>query len=158
MLNVNLLGESDLAEFLFGSERTVFPGLRTILKDVQSNTCFYCNGKLHEGGDIDHFVPWSRYSLDLGHNFVLAHSACNNSKRDFLAAPCHLDQWYKRNQLNGKALGQEFDAHSILHNQVATEKIAFWAYSQAEKSGSNLWLRKDDVLPIDQSWRNVLAC
>jgi len=158
ILNVTVLGESDLAEFLFGAERTVLPGLRAILKDVQSDKCFYCKGELRSGGDIDHFVPWSRYSLDLGHNFVLAHSACNNSKRDFLAALSHLEQWHYRNQLHGKSLGQEFDARSILHNLGATEKIAFWAYSQAETSGSNLWLRKDDVLPIDQSWRNVLTC
>jgi 5-methylcytosine-specific restriction endonuclease McrA len=156
-LNVTLLGESDLAEFLFGAERTVLPGLRAILKDVQSDTCFYCKGELREGGDIDHFVPWSRYSLDLGHNFVLAHSACNNSKRDFLAAPSHLEQWHKRNQLHGKSLGREFDARSILHNQAATEKIAFWAYSQAETSGSNLWLNEVDVLPIDQSWRQMMG-
>jgi len=156
-LNANLLGESDLAEFLFGAERSVLPGLRAILKEVQSNTCFYCNGKLREGGDIDHFVPWSRYSLDLGHNFVLAHSACNNSKRDFLAASGHLENWQIRNQLHGKTLEQEFDARSILHNLEATEKIAFWAYSQAEKSGSNLWLNRVDVLPIDQSWRQVMG-
>jgi 5-methylcytosine-specific restriction endonuclease McrA len=156
ILNVNLLGETDLAEFLFGAERTLFPGLRTILKSVQSDTCFYCKSKLHEGGDIDHFVPWSRYPLDLGHNFVLAHSACNRSKRDFLAAPSHLENWQKRNQLHGRTLGQEFDACCILHNQEATEKITFWAYSQAETAGSNLWLRKDDVTPIDESWRLLL--
>jgi 5-methylcytosine-specific restriction endonuclease McrA len=157
ILNITVLGESDLAEFLFGAERTVLPGLRAILKDVQSDKCFYCDGKLREGGDIDHFVPWSRYSLDLGHNFVLAHSACNNSKRDFLAAPIHLEQWQKRNQQHGKSLGQEFDARCILHNQEATEKIAFWAYSQAETSGSNLWLNRVDVLPIDPSWRQVMG-
>lgn len=155
-LNVDLLGEPDLAEFLFGAERTVLPGLRAILKDVQSDACFYCKSTLREGGDIDHFVPWSRYPLDLGHNFVLAHSVCNRSKRDFLAAPIHLENWQKRNQLHGKALAQEFDSHSILHNQEATEKIAFWAYSQAETAGANLWLRKDDVMPIDDSWRKVV--
>jgi len=157
MLNLDILGESDLAEFLFGAERTVLPGLRTVLKDVQADDCFYCKGKLREGGDIDHFVPWSRYPLDLGHNFVLAHAVCNRSKRDFLAAPYHLENWQKRNQLHGKALAQEFDSRSILHNQEATEKIAFWAYSQAETAGSNLWFRKDDVLPIDQSWRHIMT-
>jgi 5-methylcytosine-specific restriction endonuclease McrA len=156
-LNVDLLGESDLAEFLFGAERTIFPGLRAVLKDVQANECFYCKGILREGGDIDHFVPWSRYPLDLGHNFVLAHSTCNRSKRDFLAAPFHLENWQKRNQSCGKILSQEFDIRGILHNQAATEKIAVWAYSQAEKAGANLWLRKDDVMSIDDSWRRILV-
>jgi HNH endonuclease len=157
MLNTNLLGESDLAEFLFGTERSVLPGLRTVLKDVQSNFCFYCDKALREGGDIDHFVPWSRYPLDLGHNFVLAHAACNRSKRDFLAAPCHLESWHKRNQLHGAALGQEFDSRGILHNLEATEKIAVWAYSQAQSAGANLWLKNTDLMPIDPSWRQVLA-
>ena len=156
ILNVDLLGESDLAEFLFGAERTVFPGLRTVLKDVQANECFYCKGILREGGDIDHFVPWSRYPLDLGHNFVLAHSTCNRSKRDFLAASFHLENWQKRNQTCGTALSQEFDTRGILHNQQATEKIAFWAYSQAETAGANLWLCRDDVMPIDHTWRQAL--
>lgn len=160
MLNVDILGESDITKFLFGAERAMLPGLRVVLKDIQTNNCFYCKGILREGGEIDHFVPWSRYPLDLGHNFVLAHSVCNRSKRDFLAAPCHLENWQKRNQSYGKALAQEFDERSILHNQEATEKIAFWAYSQAEVAGSNLWFRKDDVLPINQNWRLALnkAC
>jgi len=155
MLNVASLGESDLAEFLFGAERTMLPGLRTLLKDVQSGGCFYCNGMLREGGEIDHFIPWTRYPLDLGHNFVLAHSTCNRSKRDFLAAPSHLENWQKRNQLHGIALGEEFDTRCILHNQEATEKITVWAYSQAETAGANLWLCKEEVQPIDQSWRRV---
>lgn len=157
MLNKELLGEADLAEFLFGAERTALPGLRAVLKNIQSDDCFYCKGKLREGGDIDHFIPWSRYPLDLGHNFVLAHSACNRNKRDFLAAPSHLENWQKRNQLHGYAIGQEFDRRGILHNLTATEKIVFWAYSQAETAGSNLWLRDDDVLPIDPSWRLLLG-
>jgi hypothetical protein len=156
MLNIDLLGESDLAEFLFGAERTVLMGLRSVLKDIQANDCFYCKAILREGGEIDHFVPWSRYPLDLGHNFVLAHATCNRSKRDFLAAPCHLDSWHKRNQLHGKTLSQEFNTRGILHNLEATEKIAVWAYSQAETAGANLWFQKDDVKPIDMSWRQIL--
>lgn len=46
MLNINLLGESDIGEFLFGAERMVLPGLRVVLKDFQKNVCFYCNKKL----------------------------------------------------------------------------------------------------------------
>lgn len=157
MLNQNFLGEADLAEFLFGSERTALPGLRAILEELQSGECFYCQGRLREGCDVDHFIPWSRYPLDLGHNFVLAHSTCNRCKRDFLAAPCHLEKWQKRNQLHGSTLGHEFDVRGILHNQQATEKIAFWAYSQAEGAYANLWLSKDDVIPIDHGWREVLV-
>jgi hypothetical protein len=131
--------------------------IRMLNQNIQSGDCFYCQGKLRDGGDLDHFIPWSRYPLDLGHNFVLSHSACNRSKRDFLAAPCHLEKWQKRNHIHGMTLGQEFDAHGILHNQKATEKIAIWAYSQAEAVSANLWLRKDDVFPIDRGWRSVFG-
>ena len=43
-------------------------------------------GKLVRGaGHADHFIPWSRYPVDLGHNFVFSHPGCNNDKSDLLA-------------------------------------------------------------------------
>lgn len=65
-INKDILGKADLAEFLFGAERSVQPGLRPLLKDVQAGTCFYCGGRLREAGEIDHFIPWARYPIDLG--------------------------------------------------------------------------------------------
>lgn len=76
--NQGLLGEiKDLADFLFGSERTDLFGFTGALKEYQKGDCFYCRRPLKGGQTIDHFVPWSRYPLDLGHNLVLAHHACN---------------------------------------------------------------------------------
>lgn len=155
-INRDTLGVADLGEFLFGAERSVQPGLRTLLRDIQSDNCFYCNGRLREAGEIDHFVPWARYPIDLGHNFVLAHACCNRSKRDFLAAQHHLEHWQKRNQNLGASLGQEFDTRGIPHNITATERIAFWAYNQAEGSQSNLWHLKNIVQPIEASWRQIM--
>ena len=37
---------------------------------------------------VDHFISWSRYTTDLGHNFVLAHPGCNSQKSDYLAILC----------------------------------------------------------------------
>ena len=85
--------DSDLASFLFGSERNSLTALREPLRDLQSAKCFYCAGRLAMGGDIDHFIPWSRYPRDLGHNFVLAHSKCNAAKTDMLADIPHLEAW-----------------------------------------------------------------
>ena len=67
-------------------ERSSLDVYKNILIDVQERRCFYCREDLHRGMDVDHFIPWSRYPVDLGHNFVLAHPACNNSKSDHLAA------------------------------------------------------------------------
>jgi hypothetical protein len=156
-INRNILGHADLADFLFGAERSVQFGLRTLLREVQSDKCFYCNGRVRDNGEIDHFVPWSRYPIDLGHNFVLAHCTCNNNKRDFLASSHHLEKWQRRNHDLGSMLATEFDVRGILHNIAATKKIAFWAYSQAEGSRSNLWHQRDVIQPIEPSWRELFG-
>jgi 5-methylcytosine-specific restriction endonuclease McrA len=156
-INRGVLGEADLFDHLFGAEREKQVGLRNLLRGIQSDTCFYCNGRLGEAGQIDHFVPWARYPVAFGHNFVLAHSICNRNKRDFLAAPHHLEHWQARNEDLGHSLSAEFDASGILHNLVATENIAFWAYKQAENSNSNLWHHKNVITPIDASWRRILT-
>lgn len=57
-----------------------------MLHRVQDRRRFYCQGALQDRGAVDHFVPWSRYSLDLGYNFVLARGSCNTSKSDRIAA------------------------------------------------------------------------
>jgi hypothetical protein len=48
---------------------------------------------------VDHFIPWSRYRLDLGHNYALAHTRCNVDKSDRLAAFDRLKRWHGRNRV-----------------------------------------------------------
>ncbi|MBE0598266.1 MAG: HNH endonuclease [Desulfuromonadales bacterium] len=152
-LNAASLGEIDLDEFLFGSERSTWPGLRQILRDVQGGSCLYCGRGVGDAGDIDHFIPWSRYPQDLGHNFVLAHATCNRSKSDLLASPAHLANWHKRNMVHGEHLSQRFSEKGILHDYLKTRHITNWAYAQAESVGAQLWYAKNDLRPIDPSWR-----
>lgn len=154
-INRNALGHADLADFLFGAERSVQPGLRTLLREIQSDRCFYCDGRLRDAGEIDHFVPWARYPIDLGHNFVLAHCTCNNNKRDFLAARHHLEHWQRRNHDLGTLLAAEFDTRGILHNIAVTEKIALWAYNQASEARANVWHGNKVIEPIDSGWRDA---
>ncbi len=71
---------------------------RPILLDVQAGRCFYCRQDLKRSVEVDHFIPWSRYPTDLGHNFVLVHPACNNAKSDYIAAEDHLAAWATRNR------------------------------------------------------------
>ncbi len=73
-LNGDLLGETlDLREFLFGAERKALAVVRPVLMDLQNGKCFYCAEAIRGGGGhVDHFIPWSKYPIDLGHNFVLA--------------------------------------------------------------------------------------
>ncbi|WP_257496279.1 HNH endonuclease [Aeromonas allosaccharophila] len=92
-----------LENFLFGSSRQALGRVGDVLKDLQGGTCFYCNKAIHGAGEVDHFIPWRRYPIDLGHNFVLAHANCNRSKRYFLAASEHRDTWYEQNILTHRA-------------------------------------------------------
>jgi 5-methylcytosine-specific restriction endonuclease McrA len=156
-MNLASLGEADLDEFLFGSERSLLPGLREILKETQEDICLYCNRRIGEKGDIDHFIPWSKYPIEYGHNFVLAHTTCNRSKSDLLAAPEHLQKWCERNELHAASLVQGFNERGILHDYAATERIAGWAYGQAESCGAHLWLSKSNLLTADASWRSILS-
>lgn len=90
-INASRLGNiTDLGIFLFGQERSSLDAYRPILLDVQQGICLYCQRDLTPQAQVDHFIPWSRYPVDLGHNFVLAHNQCNNAKSDYLAAEKHL--------------------------------------------------------------------
>ncbi|MCC6756032.1 MAG: HNH endonuclease [Solirubrobacterales bacterium] len=71
--NAGQIGEAaDLAGFLFGNERANLSRLVPLLIDLQRGECFYCRRRLRGPGEVDHFIPWSRYPIDLGHN-VSAH-------------------------------------------------------------------------------------
>jgi hypothetical protein len=64
-LNANQLGTlTDLGTVLFGQERTNLDVYRPILMDVQHGTCLYCRKHLSRQTQVDHFIPWSRYSAD----------------------------------------------------------------------------------------------
>ena len=157
-LNTGCLGETDLDEFLFGSERCAWPpDLRTILRDVQNDTCLYCGGVIRDAGDIDHFIPWARYPLELGHNFVLTHATCNRSKSDLLAAPRHLAAWHTRNVYYTDAMKQAFESCNILHNYDTTKRIVGWAYTQAEANTGALWECSNKYVSADASWKAILT-
>ncbi len=96
--NRALIGEgADLRDFLFGTDRTALGRARALLLELDGNRCFYCASPIRGEPVVDHFVPWSRYQLDLGHNYVLADPRGNGDKADRLAAFDHLRRWVERN-------------------------------------------------------------
>jgi len=100
---------ADLSEFLFGSERSDLTVVREILEEVQTGKCFYCESPLRQDAiAVDHFIPWSKYPVDLGHNFVLAHNGCNTDKADHLAAADFLEAWVDRNLQHASFLAERF--------------------------------------------------
>jgi len=114
--NLDILGEAaDLNSFLFGSERTALSMVPPALMKIQDGQCFYCKATLTRASThVDHFVPWVRYPVDLGHNFVLADSSCNAQKRDRLPAYDHLAAWVERNTTYGDEIADALQKGGIV--------------------------------------------
>jgi hypothetical protein len=156
--NLRVLGTTtDLSAFLFGTERSNLALYQPILTEVQRGECFYCGSRLNGGSAVDHFIPWSRYPVDLGHNFVLAHGGCNSSKADHLAAEPHLDRWLFRNETFGSELASSFEGVGALHDWGASREVAYWAYGNADRLDTLVW-REDKVLErLSEHWRNLFT-
>ena len=157
-LNGDLLGETlDLREFLFGAERTALAAVRPVLAELQHERCFYCSKPIRgDGGEVDHFIPWAKYPVDLAHNFVLADRGCNGKKRDRMPHVEHLAAWTERNGRYGDQIT------AALMNQLpcdlhCTNRIAHWAYAQTEGAGGLTWLRGDELVALSPEWRNSMA-
>jgi len=156
--NKEALGTTaDLSEFLFGSERSSLATVQPILQDLQHGQCFYCHRSIRrDAAHVDHFIPWSRYPIDLGHNFVLSHGSCNSSKSDHLAAVDHLAAWAERNSQHGEELVRELNSREVVHDLEASKQIAHWAYTQVETSGGLTWIRGKELVPLRPTWATVL--
>ena len=153
--NHELIGHAnDLGEFLFGSERRSLADAQAILRDVQESRCLYCRRVVGKDAAVDHFIPWSRYPVDLGHNLVLSHARCNSSKSDSLAAFEHLERWCDRNVENAELLGARFGEKGIAQNLHATWQITRWAYGQAASARAQVWRDdRENLVALDGRWR-----
>ena len=157
-LNGNLLGETlDLREFLFGTERSALVMVRPVMMHLQDGKCFYCSQPVRsDGGHIDHFIPWSKYPIDLGHNFVLADNRCNGKKRDRIPHVDHLAAWSERNRDHGAEIAAALKDRLPCDLECAN-RIAFWAYAQTETARGLTWLRGDELIALSPGWRSQFA-
>ena len=148
--NQALIGsQHDLEGFLFGSSRAALVHVEQILKPMQNQRCFFCQGQLTERGSaVDHFIPWSRYPRDTALNFVLAHRTCNGHKSDLLAAERHLTHWLTRNQQHGAELYGQLQQIGFSGSPMASHRVAQWAYQQAVQQQSYLWLEGKLMEPV----------
>jgi hypothetical protein len=156
--NTQLLGTtSDLHEFLFGSERASLTTVKPILNEFQHGDCFYCHRPLRdETAHVDHFVPWSRYPVDLGHNFVLAHASCNAKKSDRLACTDHLNAWVEHTGRLAPDMAREFSRSGIIHDLSTSVRIVNWAYAQTFDCRGLTWVRSDELLALPPDWSQTL--
>lgn len=154
--NAEFLGDgADLEQVLFGSDRVSLALARPVLRELQHDNCFYCRTPLRNTGEVDHFIPWARYPRDLGHNFVLAHKACNGDKRDLLASAGHLEAWVNRNISQGGLLTRELSGQFICHEDKML-RVAQWSYSQAYQTSSQSWLAIKTVVPLAADCLRIL--
>ena len=157
--NASRLAEkTDLHEFLFGSERANLAVVRPILRDFQEGACFYCRKPvMKEAGHVDHFIPWSRYPVDLGHNFVLTHAACNEQKSDRLPAAHHLDAWVEHNYRVGSDKAVEFQRRGVAYDLATSARVMNWAYRQTSEFHGLTWLRAKTMEPLTEGWNWTLV-
>ena len=155
--NEFLLGATaDLGQFLFGAERGALIKMAKPLSDIQGGLCFYCRTRINVG-EVDHFVPWSRYPRDLAHNLVLAHQQCNRQKSDLLAAEDHLDRWIRRNEDHATAIGDAGARSGITVDLPATLHVAAWAYAHGAALRASAWVARDAVEHLTDHWRRLLV-
>lgn len=97
--NEKLAADRELEEFLFGASRTNVAVYAERFYELQSGRCFYSGDKLAKpnAGEVDHFIPWSRYPFDSPFNLVLASRKVNNEMRDQLKSIESRDLWLQRN-------------------------------------------------------------
>jgi hypothetical protein len=152
--NRDLVGPAgDLAEFLFGSDRGTLTALTAALTNFQRGDCFYCHAPLRGALHVDHFIPWVRYSRDLGHNFVIAHASCNGAKGDRLADVPHLERWLDRNARGGVELESIFTKARMLHDAPTTLQVAAWSYESVHRAGGLVWSSGDSLVNLPSDWR-----
>jgi len=156
--NSPLLGpDSRLFDFMFGSVRSNLDPYRRILLGFQNNECFYCSRDVSSESHVDHFIPWSRYPTDLGHNFVLACRPCNGAKKDHLASAAHLAKWREVNLDGAESLAIQFDENALYHDSDASKQVAFWAYRSVESGGGLVWKKGREMEYLSSNWKSSLG-
>lgn len=130
----------NLEQFMFEPNRNQLNAVANVLVELQECKCFYCNKPMRKGNyAVDHFIPWSMYPSDTGHNFVLADSSCNSKKSNFLASDEFLHKWYQRNEEHDFIIVDRISVLGFLTDKERSHKVAEWAYVQARENGYRFW-------------------
>ena len=155
--NHEVLGDvDDLEDFLFATPRQSLLLLGAGLRKIDGTKCFYC-GHVLASCDVDHFMPFSLYSRDLAHNFVLAHAKCNRSKSDSLAARPHLEHWLERLVRHKDSISELGQRVGIVVDSAVCHQVAGWGYSSAKAGGGHAWVHERQYEPIDDAYTGLLG-
>lgn len=130
----------NLEQFMFEPSRNQLNAVANVLVDLQDCKCFYCNKPMCNGNyAVDHFIPWSMYPSDTGHNFVLADSSCNSKKSNLLASDEFLHKWQERNEEHDLIIVDRISILGFLTDKERSHKVAEWAYKQANENNYVKW-------------------
>lgn len=130
----------NLEQFMFEPSRNQLNAVANVLVELQDCKCFYCNKSMKKGTyAVDHFIPWSMYPSDTGHNFVLADSSCNSKKSNALASEEFLHKWRERNEVQDLIIVDRISVLGFLTDKERSHKVADWAYAQATENNYIKW-------------------
>ncbi|BBL21472.1 hypothetical protein F939_02631 [Acinetobacter radioresistens DSM 6976 = NBRC 102413 = CIP 103788] len=130
----------NLEQFMFEPTRNQLNAVANILVELQECKCFYCNKVMKKGNyAVDHFIPWSIYPSDTGHNFVLADSSCNSKKSNLLASNEFLHKWQERNEEHNLIIVDQISVLGFLTDKERSHKVAEWAYEQGKANNYLMW-------------------
>ena len=149
-LNRNLVQRNQLENFLFGANRIALGPVCNELRELQNGRCFYCEDELRSTCEVDHFVPWSRYANNGIENLVLAHTKCNNAKRDHLAAAEHVEKWTKRIQRGAVQLSTIAQRKSWESHPERSFSVAKSIYFRLPDD-ARLWREARDFVSVDRT-------
>jgi hypothetical protein len=131
--------EDRLRSHLFGTGRATVPRqLRWELIELQEGGCFYCGDRLRGGGEVDHFLAWSRWPNDAVENLVVA-DRCNGHKSDHLAASGHVGRWASRFEARGADLVQLAHGNDWPSDPGRTAGLITTTYAHVAP-GTPLWV------------------
>lgn len=131
----------NLEQFMFEPSRNQLNAVANVLVELQDCKCFYCNKSMRKGSyAVDHFIPWSMYPSDTGHNFVLADSSCNSKKSNLLASDEFLHKWQERNEEHDLIIVDRISVLGFLTDKERSHKVAEWAYSQGKENNYLMWM------------------
>ena len=131
----------NLEQFMFEPSRNQLNAVANVLVELQDCKCFYCNKSMKKGNyAVDHFIPWSMYPSDTGHNFVLADTNCNSKKSNSLASDEFLDKWQERNEEQDLIIVDRISVLGFLTDKERSHKVAEWAYAQGKENNYLMWM------------------
>ncbi len=146
--NSKVLSDPGVEAFLFDTQRKATRPLRQALRELQAGGCFYCQRPLDtSGSEVDHFIPWCRYPDDTLGNLVLAHDACNNAKRHYIASTRHLGRWCERHEAKQSALEAIAGDTAWPFEPVRTLSVARSIYLHLPTT-ARLWEGRGHFVPI----------